>query len=229
MRARFALHREVLSPPPSRGRCAARSAGRRGCGAHNRDAGVSLLEMLAALAVIAVMATAVVVLGDFGDSAEEAAGERLMRSLAEARREAMLSGAVVGFSDDPGHELAKKQQTGFGGVLSFQLKGAREEAWRFIDATRMISITANLGDVKTTVTHPATTTHGRLSPEDKERAGITVTTRGVVANRTRTFDELMQGVANRIRMNRMEAHWRRRRMAAPSSAERLSFTWVSSL
>ena len=73
----------------------------------------------------------------------------------------------------PQHELAKKQQTGFGGVLSFQLKGAREEAWRFIDGTRMISITANLGDVKTTITHPATTTHGRLSPEDKARAGIT--------------------------------------------------------
>ena len=58
-------------------------------------------------------------------------------------------------------------------MLSFQLKGAREEAWRFIDGTRMISITANLGDVKTTITHPATTTHGRLSPEDKARAGIT--------------------------------------------------------
>ena len=79
----------------------------------------------------------------------------------------------AGLQSHPQHELAKKQQTGFGGVLSFQLKGAREEAWRFIDGTRMISITANLGDVKTTITHPATTTHGRLSPEDKARAGIT--------------------------------------------------------
>lgn len=53
------------------------------------------------------------------------------------------------------------------------MKGGREQAWRFIDATRMISITANLGDVKTTITHPATTTHGRLAPEDKAKAGIT--------------------------------------------------------
>ncbi|MEC7376079.1 MAG: O-succinylhomoserine sulfhydrylase [Pseudomonadota bacterium] len=79
----------------------------------------------------------------------------------------------AGLESHPQHQLARKQQSGFGGVLSFQVKGAREEAWRFIDATRMISITANLGDVKTTITHPATTTHGRLSPEDKERAGIT--------------------------------------------------------
>ncbi|MGO1657349.1 MAG: O-succinylhomoserine sulfhydrylase [Marinobacter sp.] len=79
----------------------------------------------------------------------------------------------AGLESHPQHLLAKKQQKGFGGVLSFCLKGGREEAWRFIDATRMISITANLGDVKTTITHPATTTHGRLSPEDKSRAGIT--------------------------------------------------------
>ncbi|MEQ8405020.1 MAG: GspH/FimT family pseudopilin [Oceanicaulis sp.] len=101
MRARSALHREVFSPLPSRGRCAARSAGRRGGGALHREAGVSLLEMLAALSIVAVMATAVVVLGDFGDSTEEAAGERLLRSFAEARREALLSGAFVGFSADP--------------------------------------------------------------------------------------------------------------------------------
>lgn len=79
----------------------------------------------------------------------------------------------AGLESHPQHELAKRQQSGFGGVLSFRLKGGREEAWRFIDATRMISITANLGDVKTTITHPATTTHGRLSPEDKQAAGIT--------------------------------------------------------
>jgi O-succinylhomoserine sulfhydrylase len=78
-----------------------------------------------------------------------------------------------GLRSHPQHELAKKQQSGFGGVLSFCLKGGREEAWRFIDATRMISITANLGDVKTTITHPATTTHGRLPPEEKVAAGIT--------------------------------------------------------
>lgn len=79
----------------------------------------------------------------------------------------------AGLPNHPQHQLAKRQQSGFGGVLSFQVRGGREQAWAFIDATRMISITANLGDVKTTITHPATTTHGRLSPEDKENAGIT--------------------------------------------------------
>jgi len=79
----------------------------------------------------------------------------------------------AGLQSHPQHELAKKQQDGFGGVLSFLVRGGREQAWKYIDATRMISITANLGDVKTTITHPATTTHGRLSPEDKARAGIT--------------------------------------------------------
>jgi O-succinylhomoserine sulfhydrylase len=79
----------------------------------------------------------------------------------------------AGLASHPQHELAKKQQSGFGGVLSFRVRGGREQAWAFIDATRMISITANLGDVKTTITHPATTTHGRLSDDDKEQAGIT--------------------------------------------------------
>ncbi|MDY6798123.1 MAG: O-succinylhomoserine sulfhydrylase [Pseudomonadota bacterium] len=79
----------------------------------------------------------------------------------------------AGLPEHPQHELAKRQQRGFGGIVSFRVKGGREAAWSFIDGTRMISITANLGDVKTTVTHPATTTHGRLSPEDREKAGIT--------------------------------------------------------
>ena len=89
------------------------------------------------------------------------------------QQNAVESVYYAGLQSHPQHELAKKQQKGFGGVLSFRVKGGREEAWRFIDATRMISITANLGDVKTTITHPATTTHGRLSPEDKDHAGIT--------------------------------------------------------
>ncbi|EMP55494.1 methionine gamma-lyase [Marinobacter santoriniensis NKSG1] len=89
------------------------------------------------------------------------------------QKDAVETVYYAGLESHPQHELARAQQSGFGGVLSFCLKGGREEAWRFIDGTRMISITANLGDVKTTVTHPATTTHGRLSPEDKERAGIT--------------------------------------------------------
>ena len=77
-----------------------------------------------------------------------------------------------GLKSHPQHELAKRQQSGFGGVVSFVVRGGREAAWRVIDATRMLSITANLGDVKTTITHPATTTHGRVSDELKARAGI---------------------------------------------------------
>ena len=70
------------------------------------------------------------------------------------------------------HQLAKKQQSGFGGLLSFELKGGKDAGWKLIDATRLISITANLGDTKSTITHPATTTHGRLSAEQLEQAGI---------------------------------------------------------
>ena len=79
----------------------------------------------------------------------------------------------AGLPEHPSHELAKKQQSAFGGVLSFEVEGGQEGAWALIDGTRMISITANLGDTKTTVTHPATTTHSRLTPEDRQKAGIT--------------------------------------------------------
>lgn len=79
----------------------------------------------------------------------------------------------AGLASHPGHELAKQQQSAFGGVLSFRVKGGREEAWRFIDATRFLSLTANLGDAKTTIVHPATTTHGRLTDEERAEAGIT--------------------------------------------------------
>ncbi len=72
----------------------------------------------------------------------------------------------------PQRELAQSQQTGSGGVVSFVVNGGRESAWRLIDATQMLSITANLGDVRTTITHPATTTHGRVSDEIKARSGI---------------------------------------------------------
>jgi O-succinylhomoserine sulfhydrylase len=78
-----------------------------------------------------------------------------------------------GLESHPQHALAQRQQKAGGAVLSFEVKGGRTAAWRVIDATRLISITANLGDVKTTVTHPATTTHGRLSPEARAAAGIT--------------------------------------------------------
>lgn len=77
-----------------------------------------------------------------------------------------------GLDGHPQHDLAKRQQSHFGGVVSFELQGGKEQAWKLIDATEMISITANLGDVKTTITHPATTTHGRLTPEQRELAGI---------------------------------------------------------
>ncbi|WP_455384867.1 O-succinylhomoserine sulfhydrylase [Acidihalobacter prosperus] len=77
-----------------------------------------------------------------------------------------------GLAGHPQHELARRQQDGFGGVVSFEVRGGQEAAWRVIDATRMISITANLGDAKTTITHPATTTHGRISAEQRTEAGI---------------------------------------------------------
>lgn len=79
----------------------------------------------------------------------------------------------AGLPSHPQHLLAREQQKAFGGVVSFCVKGGREQAWQVIDATEFLSITANLGDAKTTITHPATTTHGRLSDEDKARSGIT--------------------------------------------------------
>jgi O-succinylhomoserine sulfhydrylase len=78
----------------------------------------------------------------------------------------------AGLPDHPGHELAKKQQKGFGGVVSFVVRGERQGAWTVIDNTRFLSITSNLGDVKSTITHPATTSHGRMSAEAKQAAGI---------------------------------------------------------
>lgn len=77
-----------------------------------------------------------------------------------------------GIESHPQHELARSQQQGFGGVVSFVVKGGREAAWKVIDSIRMLSITANLGDVKSTITHPATTTHGRVSQEIKDKTGI---------------------------------------------------------
>jgi O-succinylhomoserine sulfhydrylase len=77
-----------------------------------------------------------------------------------------------GLPSHPQYELAKKQQRLGGAVVSFEVKGGQAEAWRVVDATRMISITANLGDTKSTITHPATTTHGRISAEARQAAGI---------------------------------------------------------
>src|SRR5690606_5849468 len=72
----------------------------------------------------------------------------------------------------PQHALARRQQRAGGAVLSFEVKGGKDAAWRVIDGTRLMSITGNLGDVKTTITHPASTTHGRISAEARAAAGI---------------------------------------------------------
>jgi O-succinylhomoserine sulfhydrylase len=77
-----------------------------------------------------------------------------------------------GLSSHPQNDLAIQQQKAPGGILAFDVKGGQTAAWRVVDETRMLSITANLGDVKTTITHPATTTHGRLTPEQRSEVGI---------------------------------------------------------
>lgn len=78
-----------------------------------------------------------------------------------------------GLASHPQHVLAGRQQSGYGGIVSFELNGGRDAAWRVIDATQLLSITANLGDTKTTIVHPATTTHWRLTPEERAEAGVT--------------------------------------------------------
>jgi O-succinylhomoserine sulfhydrylase len=77
-----------------------------------------------------------------------------------------------GLASHPQHALASRQQRNGGGIVSFDVRGGREAAWRVVDATRMLSITANLGDTKSTITHPASTTHGRISAEARAAAGI---------------------------------------------------------
>lgn len=78
-----------------------------------------------------------------------------------------------GLASHPQHALASRQQKSGGAIISFEVPGGREQAWRVIDATRLISITANLGDTKSTITHPASTTHLRVTPEARAQAGIT--------------------------------------------------------
>lgn len=77
-----------------------------------------------------------------------------------------------GLASHPQHELAKRQQSDFGGMVSFVVKGGKDAAWKIVNNLKMLSITANLGDTKTTITHPATTTHGRLSQEQRDAADI---------------------------------------------------------
>jgi len=77
-----------------------------------------------------------------------------------------------GLPSHPQHELAMRQQTSGGGIVAFEVEGGQATAWRVIDATRLMSITANLGDAKTTITHPASTTHSRMTAEQRAAAGI---------------------------------------------------------
>ncbi|MDP2056658.1 MAG: PLP-dependent transferase, partial [Thiobacillus sp.] len=77
-----------------------------------------------------------------------------------------------GLPSHPQHQLAMAQQKTGGGIVAFELKGGQAAAWKLIDSTKMLSITANLGDTKSTITHPATTTHSRMSPEQRTAAGI---------------------------------------------------------
>ena len=77
-----------------------------------------------------------------------------------------------GLPSHPQHALAQRQQKSGGAIVSFEVKGVREQAWQVVDNCRLLSITANLGDTKTTITHPASTTHGRISPEARAAAGI---------------------------------------------------------
>ena len=78
-----------------------------------------------------------------------------------------------GLASHPQHALAMRQQRAGGAIVSFEVKGGKKKAWKVIDSTKLISITGNLGDVKTTITHPATTTHGRITPQARAAAGIT--------------------------------------------------------
>lgn len=77
-----------------------------------------------------------------------------------------------GLPSHPQHELAKTQQKSGGAIVAFEVKGGREQAWQVVDNCHLLSITANLGDTKTTITHPASTTHGRITPEARAAAGI---------------------------------------------------------
>jgi len=103
--------------------------------------------------------------------AQSAAALELARWLEGHRSVARVH--YPGLESHPQHALAKRQQKAAGAVLSFEAKGGRAGAWRVIDSTKLMSITANLGDVKTTIVHPASTTHGRISPEARAAAGIT--------------------------------------------------------
>ena len=102
-----------------------------------------------------------------------------------------------GLESHPQYALAAKQQSRGGAIVSFEVKGARAEAWRVVDGCRLISVTANLGDTKTTITHPASTTHGRITPEARAAAGINESLLRVAVGLESVddiFDDLIQGI-----------------------------------
>ena len=103
--------------------------------------------------------------------AQSAAALELARWL--ERHPAVARVYYPGLESHPQYQLARRQQKGSGAIVSFDVKGGKDAAWRVIDSTKLVSITGNLGDVKTTITHPATTTHGRISPAARAAAGIT--------------------------------------------------------
>lgn len=78
----------------------------------------------------------------------------------------------LGLESHPHHQIAKEQQCDFGGIVSFEVSGGKKGAFRLINNTKMISITANLGDTKSTITHPASTTHARLSEDERRQSNI---------------------------------------------------------
>jgi len=78
-----------------------------------------------------------------------------------------------GLESHPQYDLAQRQQKRAGGILSLEIKGGQEKAWRIIDSVKLCSITGNLGDARTTITHPATTTHARISADDRKISGVT--------------------------------------------------------
>ena len=102
-----------------------------------------------------------------------------------------------GPASHPQYALAAKQQSRGGASVSFEVKGGRIEAWRVVDACRLLSVTANLGDTKTTITHPASTTHGRITPEARAAAGINESLLRVAVGLESVddiFDDLLLGI-----------------------------------
>jgi O-succinylhomoserine sulfhydrylase len=103
----------------------------------------------------------------------EAINDKTMRLAAWLKSHAMVGRILyTGLPDHPQHALVRRQQTGYGGVLSFEVGTDRASAWQMIDALKLVSIATNIGDTRTMITHPASTTHGKLLPAERQLAGI---------------------------------------------------------